>query len=798
MIAVLSIWGTIYGRSAYCYVFPLPSGLEGKYVGNQACAQCHEKFYKRWSLSYHAKSMDHANSESVLGNFNDARLEHFGTQSRFFMRNNNQYWVQTDVPIGETISNRSSQSPRSANDTSISPSPVRSTGQQKEFQVKYVLGFFPLQQYLVEFPDGKIQCLPLAWNVAGKKWFHLYSNEAIPEGDILHWRQPTQNWNYMCAGCHVTNLNRGYNLADNSYHSTFTEINNGCESCHGPGSIHIQIANRNKKTACDRRYGCGLFTYKGAKGPQSTDSCAPCHARRVEIYPNYLPGEKFCDYFFPELLDTDAFYPDGQIKEEDFEYTSFLQSKFYALGGSCADCHDTFIARVKHLQSDGYRPEPVSKMCAKCHEDKKYNSENHHFHKLPANSAGTRCEDCHMPATNYMSVDNRRDHSMSIPRPQLSVDLGVPNACSGCHNKAGQTPQWAQEKIDSWYGKQDYSSHFAYTIDAGRKQKPEAAPALIKLLAPSDKSSPDSPHFTPDIVRASAAALLTNYTSSLIKKALLDGLKDKSELVRTSCVRALEFKFDSTEELRNSLVPLLSDSVRSVRTEAARQLSAVFQSPQFTDYKNQEYQAFDKAIKEYITGLDNLNDQPASYLNKAVLEENKGDLTKAEAFYRDALKINPTFYPAQNNLAMVLYKQNKIDAALKEFQAITQQHPDNPEGWYSLGLLLAEMTPTVQTTDSSGLSDSPNEFLISAADCFLKASQLPTTNARIFYNLGLTSLKLKRYQTAEKALQESIRREPNNRDFINAMIYFYRQTNNPEKEQLWQQYQRKTSNNYSP
>ena len=659
----LTILLVLFGRSIYTWAVPLPEGIEAQYVGSQACAECHEFFMKRWSLSYHAESMNHATEKSVLGSFDGQKLSHSGETSEFF-KEDGKFWVDVNSSDGKT----------------------------NRYEIKYVLGVFPLQEYLVEIADGKVQCLPWAWDVAGKKWYHLYADDAqtSTEGDVLHWRQPAQNWNYMCASCHVTNLKRNFDFASKTYHTTFTDINNGCESCHGPGSVHIQIAQRNDgKRAYDRRYGCGLFTFRNASGRTSTDACAGCHARKLEIYPDWTPGGKFCDYYYPELLDSDAFYPDGQIKEEDFEYTSFLQSKFYAQGGSCVDCHDAFIARIPANQQDGFQPKPVSQMCARCHDDAKYNSPSHHFHTAGANTPGTRCEDCHMPSVTYMALDKRRDHSMSVPRPQLTVDLGVPNACSACHNDAskGESPQWAQSKIDQWYGKQDYSRHFAYAIAAGRRGRDNQEASKIaktqQRLAELVKKD-SSGEFVPDIVRASAAALLANFDGASVKNALFAGLKDESELVRTASARALEYKFQDDKERQSRLEPLLEDPVRSVRMEAARQLSKVFV------YDKAKNRPFDKAMAEYIRSQENLNDQSASHLNLGVLEENWGRFSEAVKRYEQSLELDKAFYPGRNNLAMVLYRQGKKAEAEKEFKTLTQTHPNDAQAWYSLGLLVAE------------------------------------------------------------------------------------------------------------
>ena len=294
-----------------------------------------------------------------------------------------------------------------------------------------------------------------------------------------------------------------------------------------------------------------------------------------------------------------------------------------------------------------------------------------------------------MPSVTYMALDNRRDHSMSVPRPKLTADLGVPNACNSCHNDAskGETPQWAQAKIDQWYGKQDYSRHFAYAIAAGRRGRENQEASKIvetqKRLAELVKRDTNG-EFVPDIVRASAAALLANFDGASVKSALFAGLKDESELVRTASARALEYKFQDPKELQSRLEPLLDDPVRSVRMEAARQLSQVFV------YDKTKNRPFDKAMGEYIRSQENLNDQSASYLNLGVLEENWGRLSDAVKRYQQSLELDKTFYPGRNNLAMVLYRQGKKAEAEQEFKTLTQTHPNDAQAWYSLGLLVAE------------------------------------------------------------------------------------------------------------
>ena len=155
------------------------------------------------------------------------------------------------------------------------------------------------------------------------------------------------------------------------------------------------------------------------------------------------------------LLDEDHYFPDGQIKEEDYEYGSFIQSRMFHAGVTCSDCHEPHSSRLR-AEGNG--------VCAQCHSAQKYDSPAHHFHKV--GSAGARCVECHMPTRTYMVVDARRDHSIRIPRPDLSVKLGTPNACTNCHTD--KSAQWASDSVNKWYGHTPEGfQQFAETLNAG-------------------------------------------------------------------------------------------------------------------------------------------------------------------------------------------------------------------------------------------------------------------------------------------------------------------------------------------
>ena len=539
-----------------------PSGLVGPsrtdgpesvatYVGAQACAGCHAAEHAAWSGSDHARAMQIASDTAVLGDFADRRFVHGGITSTFFRREG-RFMVRTDGP----------------------------DGQLDDFEIKYTFGVRPLQQYLIELPGGRLQALSIAWDArpreaGGQRWFHLYPNEKIDYRDELHWTRRQQNWNYMCADCHSTNVRKNYNAAAARYATTWSEINVACEACHGPGSRHVAWAGATRAgQTSEARDPKGLTVLlRERRGVQWTVEpssgnarrsvacttavelgvCAQCHARRSQITSDYAPGRPFLDHYLPALLTPPLYWPDGQQRDEVYTWGSFLESRMHAAGVTCSDCHEPHGQKLRA---------PGNQVCAQCHAPAKYATAAHHFHR--ADGPGAECAGCHMPAARYMLIDPRHDHSLRVPRPDQSVALGVPNACTRCH--ADRKPEWAAAKAQAWYGRSPNGyQRFATAFHAA-----ETGGGAVRLLADIARDPRE-----PDIVRASAMAQFPREVArshagmEAVKLALGNG----DPLVRRAAVTALE-SLPPAERLTLALTPL-SDPSRLVRIEAARVLAPI-------------------------------------------------------------------------------------------------------------------------------------------------------------------------------------------------------------------------------
>ncbi len=610
------------------------------------------------------------------------------------------------------------------------------SGEMEKFLVKYVFGVRPLQQYLVEFPDGRIQCLPITWDTERRQWYHLYPKEPIPHDDPLHWTRRLQNWNYMCAECHTTNLKKNFDLAADTYRTTWSEIDVSCETCHGPGSLHVELAEGSGKFGFwDRRYGFGLPNLKDANSRIEIEDCAPCHSRRRIVYPGYTSERSrssYYDHYLPEIIDNNLYYADGQILEEDYEYGSFIQSRMYDNKVRCSNCHDPHSVRVKFNDN---------RLCTQCHTKAQYDTPLHHFHP-DWTKAGTLCVECHMPDTKYMVADPRRDHSLRIPRPDLTVDLGIPNACNGCHNDPakGETAGWAAAQVRTWYGeKRNQNEHFAHGIAAGRQTAPGGEERLLKTARdPNVRAA----------IRASAVSLLSGYGGDRGLAEAVRALEDQDPLVRATAVRSLQYEPAATTY--RWLAPLLRDPVRAVRVETARLLARTARS----GFTQKDLTAFDRAIDEYFVGQQAVADQGAAHLNAAVVYTSLAEahfgapgrpdpdyLARAEAEYRTAIRIEPDFIPARVNLAMLCDMQGRKGEAEALFREVVELDANMAEAHYSLGLLLAE--------DESRMEE--------AVESLRRAAELSPENARIHYNFGLALQKLQRWAESEEPLRQSLR-----------------------------------------
>jgi predicted CXXCH cytochrome family protein len=696
-----------------------------EYVGSKACVQCHKTEFDAWKGSHHELAMQHASAASVLGDFSPGRHTYNGVTTTFSKRGD-RFYVNTDGPDGKL----------------------------RDYEIKYTFGVYPLQQYLVEFPGGRLQALGVAWdarpkNEGGQKWFHLYPKEKVDHRDELHWTRLSQNWNHMCAECHSTKLRKNYDVASDRFRTTWSEINVACEACHGPASRHVAWADKRPGWEQDALKGLPLllderrdvqWVFSGtadtaARSRQRTttreiETCARCHARRSTLVEGDADGRPLMDSHLPSVLASPLFYPDGQIKEEDFEYASFIQSRMFHEGVTCSDCHEPHGAKLRA---------PGNATCLRCHKAEKFDSAKHHFH--PAKSKGASCAGCHMPTTNFMVVHPRHDHSIRIPRPDLSVKLKTPNACNQCH--ADKSAKWADAQMTKWYGPDRATGwHFGETLFEGRQGVPSAGQDLV-AVALSPKSA--------DIARASAAALLPGYQDPTVAMALPRLLADKSPMVRREALGIVDVV--PPEHRWRLAGAALSDPVLAVRIEAARVLSVL---PRQT-LTPAQLQARDKAVQEYVAAALTSAEHPQSHVNLGLLYQRLGEPDRAEKAYLEAIRLGPAYAAGYVNLAD-FYRLQREDARAET----------------TLLKGRAAVGDDAGIEHALGLNYVRSRQMDKAMQSLAKAARLRPDDARYGYVYAVALNDSGEPGKAVKLLEEVNARHPYDRDVLVALVTFHK------------------------
>lgn len=717
--------------------FHLRSGSEvlpaASFVGSETCAGCHQAEAKLWGTSQHKAAMQHATERTVLGDFKDSSFDHYGVHSRFF-RKDGRFLVETDGTDGRLA----------------------------VFEVKYTFGVDPLQQYLVEFPDGRIQALAIAWDTrpkdsGGQRWFHIYPNEEIKYDDVLHWTKLNQNWNFMCAECHSTGLRKNYGARTDRFATSWAEISVGCEACHGQGSSHAAWAraqgswwpfgnredpNKGLLVRFDERHGVTwpidpqIGRARRSSAPvtlrKEVETCGLCHARRAGFHEDWIPGQWLSQTHVVEPLTRNTYHADGQMRdvEEAYNYGPFKQSKMFAAGVTCSDCHEPHSATLR-ASGEG--------VCLQCHAPDKYADVRHRHHA--GIDPPPSCIACHMPGRTYMVVDTRHDHSFRIPRPDLSVKLGTPNACNDCHSD--KDAQWAADAVEGWFGpnRKGFQT-YAAAFHASRTEQADAAALLAAVAA--DRN-------LPAIARASALADLAPRVSPANIGTARSALADPDPMVRIGALDMLENVPGG--QAWPWVSPLLSDPVRGVRIRAASLLAAVPTASQ----PPPDREHFERAAAEFIDAQRANADRPEARTNLGSFLARRGQEAGAETEYKAALRLSPQYRAASINLAD-LYRQlgrdSEGEAVLRAAIAVS---PREAAAHHALGLALTRLKK-------------PEAALAE----FRQATELEPESARYLYVYAVALNSGGQADNAMAALKEGLTRHPGDRDILSALIAFSR------------------------
>lgn len=689
------------------------SPVPAHYVDEATCGSCHASEAAAWSGSHHAFAMQVATPAAVQGDFAGVAFAGSSGLAAFFSQDAEGHEVRASG----------------------------ADGGQGRYRVGYTIGVDPLQQYLLELPRGRLQAFSVAWDTRQRRWYELDPEGPSAPGEALHWSSAAYTWNYMCAGCHVTGLEKNYDVATDSYQTRFVQPNVGCQACHGPASRHLDNAAAGGRVDAARDFAA-------VGGEAELAVCAGCHARHVPVGPQHRAGAPLLDAVVPVLLQDPLYYADGQIRGEVFEYGSFLQSRMHARGVRCSDCHQPHALALRA---------PGNAVCTGCHTAgaaavragidaaglarREYDSPAHHFHE--PGGPGSRCVDCHMPTRTYMQVDARHDHSIRIPRPDLAQALGTPDACSNCHGDRGAG--WAATVLAGRRGAAaTQPGHYGEALHAGRTGRPGAAALLAGLVADHDR---------PAIVRATALDLLrglampTPATLGLFASAL----SDPEPLLRLQAVRG--FALAGIERRGAVLVPLLADPVRAVRIEAARLLAGTA----LDRGDGADAARLHAVIDEYITVQRGNADRPEAHVNLGNLHAARGDAGAARRAFDAALRLDAGFTAAVVNLAELEAGLGRLADAERILRDALAAHGDAADLHHALGLVLVRRQRSGE-----------------ALDALRRATELAPQEPHYLYVQGVAVHDLVDAGAGLALLQEGLQRFPDDRELLQAMAGYSR------------------------
>ncbi|MDD1139605.1 tetratricopeptide repeat protein [Pseudomonas sp. TNT2022 ID233] len=692
-------------------------------VDEQQCQGCHSEQVKDWQGSHHQLAMQPADAETMLGDFNNVVVKAENETTRF-SRKGDDFWVNTPGIDGKNA----------------------------DFKVAYTFGIAPLQQYLIEVGEGRLQALGVAWDTEKNRWFHLYPGQGVNFKNPLHWSKPSQNANFMCVECHTTGYKRNFDAASNTFASQWNSLGVGCQACHGPASNHLEWTA--KKT--DLIHAGFAVDLKDKNATVEIETCARCHARRAPLGDGYTVGKRLMDDYLPSVLTRELYALDGKIKDEVFEHGSFAQSKMFDKGVRCSTCHNPHSTELKA---------PGNAVCLQCHntagktsvegvdgkglQAKNYDSIEHTRHTQ--GQPGSQCVDCHMPGKFYMGNDFRHDHSFSIPNPERAQKLGTPDACLTCHQGNAGDKVTAQFKL--WNASTTpQAPRYDETLWLIRNGQPGAAQALYEQLQRSN---------LPAIQRATLLAELPLYPSEQALTLATTDLKNPAPQVRENAVRAVSAFLPPPERL-SLLAPLLGDPVKAVRIAAARDLLSVARNGLGPAQANWE-----AAIAEYEAVQKSLAERAEANLNLAMLYQASGRSSEVEGLLRTALKRDPDFYPALVTLVQWLEANGRGPEAQQLLDENLKAHPDAALLQHTRGLSLIR-------------AGKPAE----AMSPLRKAAQLEPQNAQYGYVLAVALHESGKVDEACAQLEALLKQQPANRNARLSLIQWYLDSGQEPKAQV--------------
>lgn len=611
---------------------------QGAYTGTQSCRECHEKFYKLWAPSRHGKAMQAYSDAFAAGSLTP--------QAKPIVIKGASYLAQTGPGQGWVLE--------------------KAGGKKTRLPIKHALGGKTIFYFLNPMDRGRLQTLPVAYDIKKKAWFDTAKSGLRHVGsEPVDWRDASYTFNTSCHGCHVSQYSLNYDLKTDTYRTTWREPGINCETCHGPGEEHIKVCKEAPKGTVPK----DLKTMRGGRDfshDQNNATCSACHAKAIPLTQSFRPGDKFWDHFDLATLEHPDYYPDGRDLGENYTYTSWLMSPCVKAGDlDCLHCH-TSSGRFRQKKNP-------SAACLPCHDARVKKIAAHSRHKTGPDAP--TCVSCHMPMTSFARM-HRSDHSMLPPMPSASLKFGSPNACNNCHKD--KDAAWADQQVRGWY-QRDYQAkrlHRAGLIEAARKRDWSRLSEMLEYITSKDRD---------EVAATSLVRLLRSCPGERKEASILKAAKDDSPLVRAAALESLQ-DLPSAEAGR-ILLASLDDEYRLVRIRAAQSLAG-FPRRHLSPEGRQK---LDKVTLEMLRSLLARPDLWNAHYNVGNFYLDQGMLKRALVAYKTATKLEPKAVIPLVNASMAYAKSGDQAKAEQMLAGALKLEPDNAAANFNLGLLKAEM-----------------------------------------------------------------------------------------------------------
>lgn len=713
---VVAVWlfsgGTEVARG-FQVKSPQASQLDG-FTGSASCRECHEKFYKLWAPSKHGLAMQPYTAELAQ--------TQLAPQAAEITIGNHHYRADIERGAGWITE-------------------IGRDG-KKNYSIEHVLGGKNVYYFLTAMEKGRLQTLPIAYDVRKKEWFDTAASglRHFPDQpeQVVNWKEREYTFNTSCYGCHVSQLSTNYNPQTDTYHTVWREPGINCEACHGPGNEHVRAFKDAPQGTTPKDFK--IIRTKLFDHEQKNAMCAPCHAKMFPITAVFQPGDRYFDHYDLVTLESPDFYPDGRDLGENYTYTLWRMSPCVKSGQlDCIHCH-TSSGRYRFADK-----EKANNACMPCHEKNVKNTAAHSHHE--PDSEGSTCISCHMPKTTFARMV-RSDHSMRPPMPATTIAFKSPNACNLCHNDKDAV--WADKWVRKWR-KRDYQAQAleqAGLIDAARKRDWTKLPDMLTYLGGPNRD---------EIYATSLVRLLRACPDDSKWPAIIKSMKDASPLVRSAAAETLDGY--CTRESVGALLDGTRDEYRLVRVRSAASLASL--SPELLD--DQQRTDLDRAVGEFQMSMNARPDDSSSHHNMGNFYMDRGELEQAVAEYKTSSDLDPRSVPPVVNAAIAYARLGNTEKAEQSLVRALQLDPDNAEAHFNLGLLKAQQNDRTK------------------AESHLRAAlKADPSLAEAAYNLGIL-LAGDDIEQAVKMIRKASELRPNDPKYEYTLAFYLRQTGNEEE-----------------